>query len=155
MRCRNDVARTEMSCSRAKLSSPVSWTGSTPQQARGLGLAVASSSEHEWVDTHLTRLGLRERFAYLACHDGRLRAKPAPDTYLDACEAVGVAPGDAIAVEDSFNGVVAARAAGMRVVAVPNGVTSAMDFSTADLVLSSLAECALDDAIARLTPRSG
>jgi HAD superfamily hydrolase (TIGR01509 family) len=118
-------------------------------RARGFGVAIASSSEHEWVEAHLTRLGLRDRFAHLACYSETLPAKPAPDTYLEACARLRVAPGDAIALEDSPHGVDAARAAGLRVVAVPNAVTEHMDLSAADLVISSLAECSLADVLAR------
>jgi HAD superfamily hydrolase (TIGR01509 family) len=117
-------------------------------RARGFGVAIASSSEHEWVEAHLTRLGLRDRFAHLACYSETLPAKPAPDTYLEACARLRVAPGDAIALEDSPHGVDAARAAGLRVVAVPNAVTEHMDLSAADLVISSLAECSLADVLA-------
>jgi HAD superfamily hydrolase (TIGR01509 family) len=115
----------------------------------GFGVAIASSSEHEWVEAHLARLGLRDRFAHLACYSETLPAKPAPDTYLEACARLRVAPGDAIALEDSPHGVDAARAAGLRVVAVPNAVTEHMDLSAADLVITSLAERSLADVLAR------
>jgi HAD superfamily hydrolase (TIGR01509 family) len=109
--------------------------------ARRLGLAIgiASSSEHGWVESHLSRLGLRDRFSHLACYSEALRAKPEPDTYLAACAALGVTPTDALALEDSPNGIAAAKTAGLRVVAVPNGVTAGMDLEAADLVLESLA----------------
>ena len=58
-------------------------------------------------------------------------------------------PRDAIALEDSPHGIDAARAAGLRVVAVPNPVTAQMDLSAADLVITSLAECSLADVLAR------
>jgi putative hydrolase of the HAD superfamily len=117
---------------------------------RGFGLAIASSSEREWVEPHLRRLGLRDHFAHLACYGSGLAAKPAPDTYLEACARLGVAPAEAIAVEDSPHGIDAARAAGLRVVAVPNPVTEQMDLSAADLVITSLAACSLADVLARL-----
>ena len=117
--------------------------------ALGFGLAIASSSEREWVETHLRRLGLRDRFAHLACYGTGLAPKPAADTYLDACARLGVAPAEAIALEDSPHGIDAARAAGLRVVAVPNAVTEQMDLSAADLVIASLAECSLADVLAR------
>ncbi len=117
--------------------------------ARGFGLAIASSSEREWVEPHLRRLGLRDHFAHLACYGSGLAPKPAPDTYLEACVRLGVAPAHSIAVEDSPHGIDAARAAGLRVVAVPNTVTEQMDLSAADLVITSLAECSLADVLAR------
>lgn len=115
-----------------------------------LGVAIASSSRREWVDPHLTRLGLRERFLHLACWCDELAAKPAPDTYLAACAALRVEPTHAIAIEDSPNGIAAARAAGMRVVAVPNLVTAQLDVSAADVVLDSLADHDLTDIIGLL-----
>jgi HAD superfamily hydrolase (TIGR01509 family) len=116
----------------------------------GLPIGVASSSEVDWVAAHLERLGLLDRFACLTCFDGALRGKPAPDLYLAACESLGVAPADALAVEDSGNGITAARAAGMRCVAVPHDLTREHDLSGADLVVASLADLTLEEAIARL-----
>jgi len=116
----------------------------------GLALGVASSSEAEWVTGHLERLGLVDRFASLSCFDGRLRSKPAPDLYLAACEALGVAPTDALAVEDSPNGVAAARAGGLRTVAVPRNLTRDLDVSAADLVVDSLADVTVEEVRDRL-----
>jgi HAD superfamily hydrolase (TIGR01509 family) len=116
----------------------------------GLRLAIASSSEIEWVEDHLGRLGLRTRFEHLSCADDVLAYKPEPDTYLAACDALGVAPTNAIAVEDSPHGARAAKSAGLRCVAVPNAVTMMLDLSHADLVLSSLAQMTLPEAIAAL-----
>src|SRR4051812_40681990 len=59
--------------------------------ALGLGLAIASSSPVEWVAPLLDRLGLRERFAHVVCFGPGIAGKPAPDTYLAACTALGVA----------------------------------------------------------------
>ena len=117
-----------------------------------LAVGVASSSEVDWVSGHLERLGLLDRFVCLSCFDGKLEGKPAPDLYLAACAALGVAPGDALAVEDSGNGVLAAKAAGLRCVAVPHDLTRDHDLSAADVVVPSLAELSLEEAIARLWP---
>jgi HAD superfamily hydrolase (TIGR01509 family) len=116
-----------------------------------LGIAIASSSPIEWVHGHLTRLGVRDRFDHVSCRDVDVPGKPAPDVYLRACEALGVSPADALAVEDSPNGIAAAKAAGLRCVAVPNAITAPLDFSQADLVVASLAEVPLAAAIERLS----
>ena len=116
--------------------------------ARGLRLGVASSSQDTWVGPHLERLGLREHFACLSCRSDTVPAKPAPDVYLGACERLGVEPHEAIAIEDSPHGVAAAKAAGLWCVAVPNWLTEALDFSAADLVVTSLAEVSVDDLLA-------
>jgi HAD superfamily hydrolase (TIGR01509 family) len=118
--------------------------------ALGLTLAIASSSSVEWVDGHLTALGLRERFAHLSCFGGGVVPKPAPDIYLAACAAIGVEPARALAVEDSPNGVTAAKAAGLWCVAVPHAITEQLDLSHADLVLQSLAATSLREAVARM-----
>lgn len=116
----------------------------------GIPVAVASSSQVDWVGGHLGRLGLAARIRHLSCYGAGLPAKPAPDLYLDACRAIGVAPARALAVEDSPNGVAAARAAGMRCVAVPNQLTVSLDLSAADVVLPSLSTAGLAEVAAAL-----
>jgi HAD superfamily hydrolase (TIGR01509 family) len=122
----------------------------------GLPAAIASSSPRDWVEPHLERLGLRHRFVFIACFgdvssEGRIvGGKPAPDTYLAACAAIGVAPAEALAIEDSPHGVSAAKAAGLWCVAVPHEITERLDLSHADLRLRSLADVTLQQAIRRL-----
>ncbi len=118
--------------------------------AAGMPLAIASSSDEPWVTTHLDRIGLREHFSHLACYRAGGRAKPAPDLYLEACAAIGVAPRDALAIEDSPNGIAAAKAAGLACIAVPHAITVQLDLSAADLIVPSLADVTLADALARL-----
>ncbi|MDQ1474795.1 MAG: hypothetical protein QOE62_24 [Actinomycetota bacterium] len=118
--------------------------------AIGLGLAIASSSPRHWVEPHLARLGLRERFAHVVCFGPGIAGKPAPDTYLAACRALGVEPGRALAIEDSPHGVSAAKAAGLRCVAVPHAITEQLDLSQADLRLRSLSETTLGEVLAHL-----
>ena len=118
--------------------------------AAGLGVAIASSSEAEWVLPLLERIGLHASFRHVVTTGGELRPKPAPDTYLEACVRLGVEPAHALAIEDSPHGIAAAKTAGLRCVAVPHELTETLDLSAADLRLGSLAECSLADAIARL-----
>lgn len=108
-------------------------------RAAGAKVGVASSSTSEWVTGHLARLGILERFDCLRCRDHVANAKPAPDLYLSALECLGVESVDAIAIEDSPNGIAAAKGAGMRCVAIPNRITMHLDLAQADLVVSSLA----------------
>ena len=113
-------------------------------RARGLRLGVCSSSTPKWVLGHLDRLGLRPFFDHIQCRDRpELRAKPEPDLYLAACAGLGVRPDEAIAFEDSRNGMLAAQAAGMRCVVVPNELTVAMDLTGADHRFESLASVTL------------
>jgi len=115
----------------------------------GLDLAIASSSPRSWVTGHLEAFGLLERFRTIRCRDDVVHAKPAPDLYLSALDGLGLQASEAIAIEDSPNGSVAAKAAGLYVVAVPNAVTRQLRFEKADLVLGSLADLDLSDALAR------
>ena len=105
----------------------------------GLKTGVASSSSHSWVDAHLERLGIRHLFDCVLCRDDVAAVKPAPDLFLAAALCLGVRPEETVAIEDSPNGVLAARTAGMRSVAVPNTLTSDQDLSLADLKVESLA----------------
>ena len=120
---------------------------------RGLGVAIASSSPPSWVQRHLERFGLLDRFAHRSCYDGSCPPKPAPDLYRQAVEALGVDAGRALALEDSPNGARAAKAAGLWCVAVPHDLTRDLDLSMADLVIDSLATTTLDEVEAILRDR--
>jgi len=104
----------------------------------GLRVGVASSSTRQWVNGHLERLGLLERFDCVRCRDDVALVKPAPDLYLAVVECLGVAPSEALAIEDSPNGIAAAKASGLRCVAVPNVITGGLDLSHADVILPTL-----------------
>jgi HAD superfamily hydrolase (TIGR01509 family) len=112
------------------------------QEARASGLktAVASSSTSAWVEGWLERHGIRPLFDTVCSRDHVARVKPAPDLFLLAATRLGVAPERCVVFEDSPNGIRAARAAGMRCVAIPNAVTCALPMEGADLVLTSLGE---------------
>jgi HAD superfamily hydrolase (TIGR01509 family) len=116
----------------------------------GLRLAIVSSSPHDWVDTHLTRLGLFDYFERIVCGDDVQHTKPAPDLFLKALECMGLRAEQGLVFEDSPNGVQAARAAALRVVAVPNPTTVRLRLDEADLILNSLADLSLEALLARL-----
>jgi HAD superfamily hydrolase (TIGR01509 family) len=121
-------------------------------RALGLTLGVASSSGRAWVEGHLARLGLLDRFHAIRCAGDVPRVKPDPALYRAVLEATGVRAADAVALEDSPNGVLAAKRAGLACVAVPNALTAGLDLGGADLRLSSLAEAPLITLLARLRP---
>jgi HAD superfamily hydrolase (TIGR01509 family) len=104
----------------------------------GVGLGLASNSPRFLVDAALATAALTDAFDTIVTSDDVERAKPAPDIYLLACERLGVAPGEALALEDSPSGVAAAKAAGLRVIGVPQYAET--DLSAADQVVSSLEE---------------
>lgn len=109
--------------------------------AAAMPMAVVSSSSHRWVDGWLAKLGLAPHFKTTVCRGDAPRIKPAPDLYLEAAKRLGIAPAECLVIEDSLNGVTSAQAAGMAAWVVPNRVTECLDFSTADRVFRSLAEC--------------
>ncbi len=116
-------------------------------RGHGLGLAVASSSTRSWVEGHLTRLGLDGAFDVIRTSDDVRRTKPDPELYVSAVEALGVEPRDAIALEDSPNGIAAAREAGLFCVVVPNPLTRQLVVDGADLRLASLADMSLAELL--------
>ncbi|MEU5523790.1 HAD family phosphatase [Streptomyces sp. NPDC047860] len=113
---------------------------------RGIALAVVSSGHADWVEGHLARLGVRDRFAFVLSGDDVARHKPAPDVYLAALERLGVAARDALALEDSAVGIRAAHAAGVRCVAVPSAAGDRALLTEADLVVASAGAHVLDAA---------
>jgi len=116
------------------------------QQSR-LKLAVASSSPSDWVLSHLSRLGMADLFDIILTSDNVSHIKPHPELYLKAVEALGISPSEAIAFEDSPNGIKAAKAAGLFCVAVLNPLTRQLDTDHANLVIDSLAGVSLDNLI--------
>ena len=102
-----------------------------------LPLAVASSSPRAWVEGHLNRCGELSRFTVQAFGDEVPDHKPDPGVYLLALRRLGVPASRAVAFEDTPHGVAAAKAAGLRCVAIPNPYTDRTRFDAADLVLRS------------------
>jgi HAD superfamily hydrolase (TIGR01509 family) len=83
-------------------------------------LGLASSSNRPLIDTVLEVAGLRECFRATASSEEVPRGKPAPDVYLEVARRLGVDPARCAAIEDSHGGIRSAKAAGMRVIAIPN-----------------------------------
>jgi HAD superfamily hydrolase (TIGR01509 family) len=120
-------------------------------ERRGLARAIVSSSSNWWIDRHLGRLERAEHFdAIVAANGDEERAKPRPTLYLEALDRLGLGAEEAVAFEDSPNGVRAAKAAGLFCVAVPNGVTATLALDEADLVVASLAELPFASLVERL-----
>lgn len=118
--------------------------------ALGLKVGLASSSPREWVEGQLRRLGLLHFFHCIRTADDVERVKPEPDLYLSALRCLGVPAARAVAFEDSPNGALAARRAGMYCVVVPNSVTQTLTFGEHDLRLESLMQAELAGLLARL-----
>jgi len=122
------------------------------REARSLGIptAIASSPTRDWVEPHLERTSLRSYFDVLVTADDVSRTKPDPELYLRALDALDAPPAGALAIEDSPNGVQAARAAGVYCLAVPGPMTRALAFPTASRRLASLAEHSLGELISEM-----
>jgi beta-phosphoglucomutase-like phosphatase (HAD superfamily) len=115
----------------------------------GLRLGLVSASARPIIDAILETVGLSRAFDTIVSGDQVARGKPAPDGYLMAARRLAVGPGRCFVVEDTRNGVLAAKAAGMSVAAVPSPASGHEDFSPADLVLRSL------EALPKVLERNG
>jgi HAD superfamily hydrolase (TIGR01509 family) len=107
--------------------------------ARRYVMAVASGSLRTAIAGVLGMRGLRQHFQHAISVQDVARGKPAPDLFLRAAELLGVTPSDCVVIEDSAPGVAAARAAGMRVIAITN-TTEAGRLAGADAVVGSFGE---------------
>jgi len=107
-------------------------------RAAGYRMALASSAEVRVIDANLTALGLRPLFDAVVSGTQVARGKPAPDVFLAAAERLGAPPATCLVVEDSRNGLLAAKAAGMRCAVVPCAHTRHQDFGECDHRLAAL-----------------
>ena len=113
--------------------------------AQGTRLAIASSALYRVIDAVLERFGLRGRFEVIHSAEDEALGKPDPAVYLTTAAKLGVRPVACVALEDSVNGVISAKAAGMACVAVPDPSAAAdARFDMADVVLGSLRELDAD-----------
>jgi HAD superfamily hydrolase (TIGR01509 family) len=123
-------------------------------QRHALRRAIVSSSTRPWVDMHLERLEEAVGWDAICTADGDpARAKPAPVLYLEALRLLEVDANEAVAFEDSPNGVLAAKAADVFCVAIPNEVTRdlGLEEAGADIVLDSLADLPPESLFTRLS----
>jgi HAD superfamily hydrolase (TIGR01509 family) len=109
----------------------------------GIPVGVASSSTVAWVEGHLDRLGVLDRFTVVRCRDHVEQAKPHPELFTAALAALDADPAHSVALEDSYHGCAAAKAAGMVCVVAPNDVTRTQSFDHADLVVDGLDDVSL------------
>ena len=108
--------------------------------SQGMRLAIASSSYYRVIDAVLTRLGLAGRFEVVHSAQDEEHGKPHPAVFLTAAAKLGVEPRRCVAIEDSPNGVLSAKRAGMACIAVPEpGTEDDPRYADADVVLASLA----------------
>ena len=120
-------------------------------QAMGLRYGLASSGERSWVQEHLTRLDLNNRFECIYTREDVAAVKPDPELFQRAMKHLGLQPEETIVFEDSPFGIMAACAAGCFCVAVPNETSRQLDLSQASLRVSALNQFTLPELISRLT----
>jgi len=106
----------------------------------GIKLALCTSARHSLACVVLAEIGLLERFSTVVGMEDVAHIKPDPEVYLKAAQLLGVTPGEAVVIEDTPNGVLAAKRAGMRAVGVPSLLTAGSDFSNADMLCESLSD---------------
>lgn len=106
----------------------------------GLKLAIASSSHFRLIEAVLKRLGIRQHFEVIHSAEKEEYGKPHPAVYLHAAKELNINPLNCLVIEDSFNGLISAKAARMKTIAIPEHISSPSRFDIADLVLKSLAE---------------
>ncbi|RTL36246.1 MAG: HAD family phosphatase [Candidatus Melainabacteria bacterium] len=143
------VARKEENLARLFSTSiePMPGVLNVLKKARELSLpcAVASSATLPTIELIVEKLDIAAYFQTLTSGDEVPHGKPAPDVYLLAAKRIGVLPINCLVVEDSFNGVLAAKAAGMKCIAIPCPTTRHQDHTKADKILGTLESLNLDD----------
>jgi len=119
----------------------------TDAKRLGLKVGLASSSERNWVVGYLTRLHLYAYFDCIKCSEDVTHTKPHPELYLSVLDVLDIMPEQAMALEDSPNGIRAAQSAGIFSIAIPNAITNHLSFEHADLRLTSLMDLPLENLI--------
>jgi HAD superfamily hydrolase (TIGR01509 family) len=111
----------------------------------GYRLSVASSSPHLIIDLILEKLGFRHYFDFVVSSEDVRDGKPSPDIFLEVAKRYQVSPGKFIVIEDSSNGVKAAKAAGMKCIGYKSANSGNQDLSLADLVTEDFSKLSLEN----------
>jgi HAD superfamily hydrolase (TIGR01509 family) len=114
-------------------------------QAAGMKTAVASSTTKPIIEIILKKLEVYHLFDIIVSGDEVENGKPAPDIFVETATRLNVKPSDCIAVEDSFNGVKAANAAGMYCLGYHNPNSGSQDISAADEIINSFSNINIED----------
>lgn len=116
-------------------------------KAYNIPLAIATAARRNRTELIIEKIGMTKHFSVFITGDDVVQTKPNPASYIAAAKALGVAPENCVAFEDTDVGVQAAKAANMKVVAVPNQYTYKMDFSQADIVKPSLTNVSFEEIV--------
>ncbi|MCM3749212.1 HAD family phosphatase [Paenibacillus pasadenensis] len=110
----------------------------------GIPAGVASSSPRSFIEAVLGKFGLIDSFSCIVSGEEVPRGKPAPDVYLEAARQLGISPEYCVVLEDSRNGLRAAKAAGMKAIGFRNPNSGNQDLSEADLIVAAIGEIRAD-----------
>lgn len=113
-------------------------------EEKGLTTAVASSSDYKLINLILDRLKIAQYFDSVTSGSDVKRGKPSPDVFLLAAERIGIEPAECLVVEDSENGVKAAKAAGMKALGYINPTSGKQDLSLADFITDDFKKISID-----------
>jgi len=105
---------------------------------KNIPTAIASSSSRDLIDVVISKFKLQDYFKYILSGEEVEKGKPAPDVYVETAKKLGIPPKDCIVIEDSKNGVLAAKAAGMKCIGFQNINSGNQDLSKADIVVKSI-----------------
>lgn len=112
---------------------------------RNIDTAIASSSPKDFIDTVIDKFKLQEYFKYIVSGEEVKKGKPYPDIYIETSKKLGVHPDKCIVIEDSKNGILAAKAAGMLCIGLKNINSGNQDLSNADIIVNSIKEIKILD----------
>lgn len=112
-------------------------------QKKNIPAAIASSSPKDFINVVVSKFKLQEYFKYIVSGEEVANGKPAPDVYIETAKKLGVSPKDCTVIEDSKNGVLAAKSAGMRCIGFQNVNSGNQDLSKANIIVKSIAEIKL------------
>ena len=107
-------------------------------------IALATSAPHEQIDYILNTFDIKHFFGSITSGDDVAMGKPHPEIFLTAAIAVGIEPKSCIVIEDSYNGIIAAKNADMKCIAYKNPNSGNQDLSKADVIITSFEEISLD-----------
>ena len=110
---------------------------------KNIPAAIASSSPKDFINIVVSKFKLQEYFKYIVSGEEVESGKPAPDVYIETAKKLGISPKECIVVEDSKNGVIAAKAAGMKCIGFQNINSGNQDLSKADIIVNSIGEIKL------------
>ena len=107
---------------------------------KSIPAAIASSSPRDFIEVVVSKFGIKDYFSYIVSGEEVENGKPAPDVYIETAKKLGVQPKECIVIEDSKNGVLAAKAAGMKCIGFQNVNSGNQDLSKADFIVNAITE---------------